>query len=203
MRRRACFCLPCQIYHFFFLFISLLPLQNIAQSPKTYSLIFLSKAVLSASSPHENSDQYETCIHRSSLLIEHMPGLKSQSCLFTLPWIYTQALAYAHSLAHLSATVSPCCKQSMVCFALTPWGKHSLTLISCGVAFPVGWIDSLAVNQRRQVWFVVPQSPAPWPCGCLEGAASTRPPWCECVWWENTVATHELDSCIVLKDCRC
>lgn len=122
------------------------------------------------------------CIHRSSLLIEHLSGLKSQSCLFTLPWIYTQALASAHSLAHLSATVSPHCKQSMACFALTPWGKHSLTLISCAVAFPVGRIDSLAVNQRRQVWFVLPQSPALWPCVCLEGSASTRPPWCECVW---------------------
>lgn len=68
-RRRACFCLLCQIHLFFssLSHLNLSPLQNIAQSSKTYSRIFLSKAVLSA-----------------SLLIELMPGLKSQSCMFTL-----------------------------------------------------------------------------------------------------------------------
>lgn len=55
-------------FHLSLSHLNLSPLQNIAQSSKTYSRIFLSKAVLSA-----------------SLLIELMPGLKSQSCLFTLP----------------------------------------------------------------------------------------------------------------------
>jgi len=114
-----------------------------------------------------------------------MSGLK-----VNLAWIDTQALAYAHSLAHLSATTA-------VNKARTPWGKHSLTLISSAVTFPVGWIDSLAVNQRRQVWFVC--APVALTLFLSRGGLQDKTTLMWMCLNENTVATHELDRCIVLK----
>lgn len=143
------------------------------------------------------SYQPEMCVHRSSRLTEHMPDLKTQSFLFTVPWRCTQA----HTLPHLSVTVSPRCKQSVACSGVTPSGKLSLTLTSCAVAFPVGQIDSmLAVNQRRQVWFVVPHSSHPAP-GLFGGGCQLEPT----LMWislKRNNTTCKPDSCIVVSALR-
>lgn len=127
------------------------------------------------------SYQPKMCIHRSSRLTEHMPGLKTQSFLFTLPWRCTQAHAHSHtflSQCHIAVNkvwhVLEWHLQESSVWPLLPVLSLSqwVRLTQCN---GWQWIRDDKFGLSCPILLIRPR-------GCSEGAVSVSPPWCESLW---------------------